>query len=469
MKLKLSLLFTCVLIVACQVQPTTSPPPPTTEVVTPSVPAVTAQPTLNATRTPTSKIPIAAAELRGIKLNLWHPLGGEQAKALKSIMEDFNQNNIWGIQVTATSLYSLSALEEQVLFAARENKLPQVVLAPPEVIADWGAKLKVIVGLSPFIEDGEWGLAAKERIDFYNLNWQSNRERFSLPLQRNAAVLFYNQTFAQELGFSTPPATPEEFRLQACAASKKSLNDDTYDNDGQGGWFLERDPLTLLSWLEAFNAQTFQSQSGQIRFNSSPNAETFTYLRKLLDSACAWVSKTSTAAEAFAQRRAILYSGSLENLLAQERIQALAKSTDRWSLLPYPATTASPTILTSTTDGAILTSRPVEQLASWLLLRWLLLPRSQVTWASAAATLPVRSSAFESMSDFARAHPQWATVAKNQSAMKTPPQSPEWRLARRILEDAAWQIFQPYVPITRIPTILLEMDSTLEELLKRQP
>ena len=73
------------------------------------------------------------------------------------------------------------------------------------------------------------------------------------------------------------------------------------------------------------------------------------------------------------------------------------------------------------------------------------------------------------MADFGKAHPQWAAFAQTQAALKPAPQVARWRIARRILEDAAWQIFQPYVAITRIPAILAEMDTTLEELVKRQP
>ncbi|PIZ25991.1 MAG: ABC transporter substrate-binding protein, partial [Chloroflexi bacterium CG_4_10_14_0_8_um_filter_57_5] len=41
-----------------------------------------------------------------------------------------------------------------------------------------------------------------------------NGQRLGAPAQRSARFLFYNQTWARELGFSAPPATADEFRQQ---------------------------------------------------------------------------------------------------------------------------------------------------------------------------------------------------------------------------------------------------------------
>ncbi len=462
-------LLACLVLAACQAQPTPAPSQPTATVAAPIQLTATSASAPLSTPTPTSSIPVRAADLRGLTLSVWHPLGGEQARALKTIAQDFNQNNIWGIQVEMSAHYSLTALEEQLTSWYKDGKLPQVALAPSEVIADWQVGMAIIAEAAPYIQDADWGLASKESADIPAIYWPASGERSSVPILRNASLLFYNQSWAQELGYNEPPGTPEAFRAQACAASRASLNDERFDNDGQGGWFLERDPLTLLSWMETFNANPVITSTGAIAFNTTAAANTFTFLRKLLDSACAWTSKTASPGEVFSQRRALFYSGTLENLLSQERIHALNKSADRWSLLAYPAEDHSPTTLTDGMDGAILRGKPAEQLASWLFLRWLLLPRSQAALASAGATLPVRTSALELMADFGKAHPQWAGIAQSQTPLKPAPPAASWRIARRILEDAAWQIFQPYVAITRIPAILAEMDTTFEELIKRQP
>lgn len=469
MRNKLILALVCLLVAGCQAQPTPAPALPSPTAALPLQPTVspTSPPTL--TSTPQTGIAVRAEDLRGVKINAWHMLGGEQAKALQAAAQDFNLNNIWGIQVAVNATYGLTTLEELLIASQKDGKLPQVVLAPPEALADWRASLNIITDSSLYVRDGEWGLAPKETADFPAIYQAALNAQTGVPILRNAAVLFYNQSWAEELGFSAPPATPEAFRLQACAAAKANLNDATYENDGLGGWFLDRDPLTLTSWLAAFGAAPVNDSTGAIAFNTESSLNTFTFLRKLLDSACAWTSKTSSPGESFSQRRALFFSGTLEQLMAQERVQALNKSPDRWSVIAYPGEKQASAVLIEGLDGAILKGKPQEQLAGWLFLRWLLLPRSQAALASAAASLPVRSSALSLMADFARTHPQWAAFIQAQPAYKPAPQTANWRIARRILEDAAWQLFQPYVPLTRFSAILAEMDTTLVELLKRQP
>lgn len=470
MSTRLTLLLMVLVLCACQVAPTSappqpSPPPQTTDVARPTS-SGTPLPAL--TRTPASTLGVSAAELRGVTLSFWHPLFGQSAAAVKALTDDFNQNNIWGIRVNPGAFYNLAALEEMLTLNLKENKLPQVLLAPPEVIADWQVHNTLFAPVSKYVKESEWGLAPKELEDFPVL-YQPTAEALSIPIQRSASVLFYNTTWAKELGYRNPPTTPEELRIQACAASKSLLNDDTYENDGLGGWYLDRSPLTLLGWLEAFNASPVNAQTGAVKFNTTPATGAFTFLRKLLDSACAWISPTITALDAFNRRQALFVSASLDEILSQEKIRSLVKSSDEWSILPYPSEHNSPTAFVSGLDGAILLAKPAEQLAAWLFLRWLLLPRSQATLAAAGAGLPVRASAIGLMAEFGTAHPQWGTAAQLTGRYKAAPVQAQWRVARRVLEDAAWQIFQPYVPIARIPAILAEIDTTLQELEQRQP
>ena len=165
MKSRLIPLLACLVLAACQAQPTPAPSQPTATIAAPTRLTATNAPAPLSTVHPHPVFPVQAADLRGLTLSVWHPLGGEQAKALKTIAQDFNQNNIWGIQAEVSALYSLTALEEQLISWQKDGKLPQVTLAPPEVIADWQVGMAVIADAAPYIQDAEWGLAAKESAD----------------------------------------------------------------------------------------------------------------------------------------------------------------------------------------------------------------------------------------------------------------------------------------------------------------
>ena len=77
--------------------------------------------------------------------------------------------------------------------------------------------------------------------------------QLGLPAQRSARFIFYNQTWARELGFPDPPTNTEEFRQQACAANASFLNDSDPKNDGYGGWIVDTNWQTTYSWFLAFD------------------------------------------------------------------------------------------------------------------------------------------------------------------------------------------------------------------------
>ncbi len=86
-------------------------------------------------------------------------------------------------------------------------------------------------------------------------------------------MLFYNQTWAKELGFLAYPKTPAEFREQACAAAVSNNTGRILERYGTGGWLIDTDPLTTLSWLDAFGAQALPAEEGQEYTFNTPEGQ----------------------------------------------------------------------------------------------------------------------------------------------------------------------------------------------------
>ena len=102
-----------------------------------------------------------------------------------------------------------------------------------------------------------------------------NGRRLGIPAQRTAYVLFYNQTWANELGLSNPPRTPQEFKRQSCAAATANQQDEDI-----GGWILDTSYPSILNWLSVFDPQIIsQLQKGQYSFTSNQGEKTFLYLK----------------------------------------------------------------------------------------------------------------------------------------------------------------------------------------------
>ena len=196
------------------------------------------------------------------------------------------------------------------------------------MLLTWQAQSQIVFPLDELIHDPEWGLTSQETADIFNVFWneESDGQRWGIPAERNAQVLFYNVSWAQALGFQHPPANTAEFKAQACAAMKANVADDNPDNNGTGGWILSTDPLALESWRLAFGGDPLPTQEGQpYNFNTPAAVSAYTFLKSMVDENCAWTARNPAPYPYFAQRQALFYSGSLLDLPFQARAMDFAK------------------------------------------------------------------------------------------------------------------------------------------------
>ncbi len=113
---------------------------------------------------------------------------------------------------------------------------------------------------------------------------------------------------------------------------------------------------------------------------------------------------------------------------------------------------------------AVLQSEPAEQLASWLLIKWLLEPENQAQWVMASGHLPSRRSVHDHLDDYRERHPQWAVVDTLLPLSRSEPANASWGSVRWALSDAAEQIFRIGLTQEQIPGLLEELDETAAEL-----
>jgi multiple sugar transport system substrate-binding protein len=470
------ILVIILLAAGCAVNPTAGPlPTASTPEPTPAAtatialpPMKTVSPVVKPTQKPASTQETNASQIRGTRISFWFPASGDLENEYSAEIAEFNQTNIWGITVEGRPFLTTTQLEAQV--NAQPQSLPNVVSVPLEMLLTWQAQSQVVYPLDELIHDPEWGLTSQETADILPVFWNEEKDdqRWGIPAERNTQVLFYNVSWAQALGFQRPPATPDEFKTQACAAMKANVADENPENDGTGGWILSNDPLVLESWRMAFGGEPLPVQEGQpYIFNNPASVSAFTFLKSMVDANCAWTARNPAPYPYFAQRQALFYSGSLLDLPFQARAMDFAKSSDRWTVLEYPSPQGPPVVMTSGNTNAVLRSTAAGQLASWLFIRYLMLPRVQSRLAAVGGLIPTRQSAVESMSIYRQNNAQWAQVAGWLGNFHAAPHLASWRTVRRILQDAAWQIFSPIVKVDGIPGVLDELDGMIKEIINK--
>ena len=461
-KIGLALLFFVLLISACTPSVVTGKATPTL-----APPQVTETASVENTPAPAvSTLDVDPNKLRGTQVSAWHPWFGTEASLFESQVAKFNSENEWGIVVNTQGKGNFSELFSQTSAALKDKSNPQVVIALPEQAFEWKDQ---VVDLNPYVNDPQYGLSTNDVLDFPPVVWDQENldgKRFGVPAERTARFLLYNQAWARELGYPSPPATAADFERQACAAHHALATDADPDNNALGGWIIDTHPMTALSWLMAFGGGA-QEEKGY-RFLTPGNIAAFKFVKELQQKGCAWVpSQDLPVYERFAARQALFATASLEELDDVSRAFTAAGNKDEWTVLPFPGDKQSAFALYGS-SFVILNSDDVNRLASWLFVRWMLSADNQAGWVKSTGLFPLRASEMGLLADFSAAHPQWAAAVKMLPEGKQSPQLASWRVVRTMLGDGFGDMFDtirhPDLTEGQVPLILKQMDATVENL-----
>ncbi len=423
--------------------------------------------TATATLPPQPTLGLKASDLQGMKISFWYArtgLAGDK-DLLQSQVDEFNRTNTWGLKVSLNVFQDTGDLFNQIQ-ASLYSTLPDLVLGYNFQLARLDSGGRFLADINPYIYDPKWGFNSRELSDFYPAFWSQDMtsggdkpvKRLGFPFSRTGQVLFYNTTWAKELGFKEAPVTPEDFKKQACsaAAQRKDQKD--------GGWAVSTDPGALSSWLLAFGSNMKAPEGQGYAFNTHESQLAFTFLRDLFDQGCAWVPGDTYSNTDFAGRRALFISSSLTGLDFQKAAFQASSASDQWTVISYPSPGGEPAIDTYGQSFAILKSDPERQLAAWLLLKWLASPQNQAAWVQAYGTFPTRLSVLDSLAAYQKDHPQWqAAVALLPEAAGEPAYA-SWSAVRQALGDAGQELFSSDFKIDQVPNLLDTLQKTAADL-----
>ncbi len=413
-----------------------------------------------------SSLNVNKEALRGVKVTVWHPWFGAEASLFEAQAAQFNSENEWGIIVDPEGKGNYSELFLQTDAALESDALPQIVIAFPEHALAWQEH---VVDLKPYVSDPAYGWDPFEISDFPTVVWNQDEvgdKRYGVPAQRTARFLLYNQTWGRELGFASPPATSAEFEQQACAAHRALALDADPNNDALGGWLIDTQAMTPLSWMIAFGGRV--DEGGGYRFLSPGNIAAFRFVKVLQQKHCAWVpSPDLSAFDRFARRQALFATAGLEDLPDQARAFSSANSADEWTVMKFPGEERQALVVYGS-SYIVLESDDVTQLASWLFIRWLLSAENQARWVQSTGLFPLRDSTMELLAEYSASHPQWMEAVRLVPEGETTPQLASWRLVRVMLEDGFRDMFDtirhPDLTEGQVPLILRQMDETAADL-----
>ncbi len=424
-------------------------------------------------RTP-SPLGVNANDLRGLQIIIWVPWDGATMVEFQAILDRFTLTNQWGITATARSFEGFGSLDDAVEVGITAGSLP-------DVLVDYGYQARhwdesgIVADQAPYISDPVWGLTGEEQADFYPGFWQEDLvgagtkpRRLGIPYYRTAQVLFYNQSWAQELGYPSQPTTPQEFRAMACAAAENVAKNGNKSVQGKGGWLITPDPGGLAGWIFAFGGSLTNPGGTGYAFDTPETRQSLTYLKGLEDSGCAWMDAALEPQASLASRQALFVVGSLFDIPAQQAAFRQAGSLDNWGVIPFPSST-QPAVDSYGPSLVMVSSTPERQLAAWLVEEWLVYPPNQAEIVQQLGVFSTRRSSLSYFIHTAQADTQWAQALQYLPAARGEPSLPSWSVMRWALSDAASQLFSMQFRAEQIPSLTINLDSLAAEVLVQEP
>lgn len=361
------------------------------------------QATEAAAEAPAAEGAYAGVDPTGQTVVWWHQHSGSREENLLKMIAEFNESNEFGITIDPQNQGGYDQIRDKVNSSIAAGELPAALLVGYQNDQSFYQLNDTLVDLETLMTDATWGLSAEEVDDFYaafleqSVNPLFDNQRLGFPPNRSMEVLYYNQTWLEELGFSGPPATPAEFKEMACAGAA-SLG------DGTGGYILRDDASAVAAWTFAFGGDVLTEDGTSYVYNSPATVEAMTFLKDLYDSGCAYFFTEGYPDPQFAARKGIFAQGSTSGIPFYARgiatvAEEQGRDPDVWGVAAIPHTTANPVQNIYGGDVMITKTTPEQEVAAWIFVKWFTSPEIQARWSEISGYFPTRATTSEFFSD----------------------------------------------------------------------
>lgn len=368
----------------------------------------------------------------------WHQHAQEREEALNQIVQEFNETNEYGITVQAEYQGGYGDIFNKMLNVLNTPDAPNLVVAYQNQAATYQLA-DALVDMTPLVNSETWGLSQEEQQDFFPGFWESDifptfdDARLGFPPNRSMEVLYYNQSWLEELGYDGPPTTPEEFREMACAATQTPFSGAA--TEGSSGYQLSVDASRFASWTFAFGGDMFDYEANEYDLDSDAAVAAMEFLQDLFAEGCAAMVAEQYGDQTDFGNGTLLFAVGSSSGLPFYRSAIEEGAGFEWSVAPLPHTTAEPVMNVYGASVSIPKGTPEEVLATWIFLKYYTSPEVQAEWARASQYFPVRQSVAESLGDLFAQDPAYQTAFDLLQYAKTEPPVPGYDFVRDIIEQ----------------------------------
>lgn len=399
----------------------------------------------------------------------WHQHSGDRETELLKVVDEFNSTNEYGITLTAEFAGGYGDIFTKMLPILNTQDVPDLVVGYQNQTATYQLA-DAMWDLNEIMDHPVWGMPKADQDDFFpgffaqDVFPSFGNARLALPPNRSMEVLYYNVDWLSELGYDAPPATPEEFKEMACAATETPFSGATVE--GSLGYQLSIDASRFASWTFAFGGNVFDYEANQYSYSDPGAVEAMEFLQSVFDAGCATLVTEAYGDQTDFGAGRLLFTVGSSSGLPYYKNSVDEGAGFEWSVAPIPHTTPDPVMNVYGASVGIPKSTPERQLAAWLFLKFYTSPSAQADWVRASNYFPTRASVADELTDYFAENPVYATAFDLLEYGIFEPPVPGYDFVRDESEAVMAAIVDD--PTLDVPTALANLDEVANSILADQ-
>ena len=339
----------------------------------------------------------------GQQVEFWYQYRGEREVALLDLIDLFNSTNPDSIQVTGKRMGSHADLYSMMLQGIHGGPLPELVVAYQNQ-AQIYHRAGEVVDLTPYMNSSKWGFSEAELGDYFAAFLDQDNidgvQTAFLP-NRSMEMLYYNEDWLRELGYSEPPRNWQQFDEMCRRAAAKPFSG-AVDASRNLGYLLGRDASRWAAMIFSRGGDVINTSCTAYTFNTAEARASLEMVRSLVESGAVAIETARDESHAAFGKGQVLFATHSSSHVPHFTRAVEDGAGFAWNVAPVPYEGDHPVQNVYGASLAVCKSTAEQQLAAWLFIKWFTQPEQQDHWVTESNYFPVRRSIAHRLASYYR-------------------------------------------------------------------
>lgn len=405
-------------------------------------------------------------EPAGQNIQLWHSLSNSQRSTFEKFVDDFNSTNQWGITIQTIPFDSPGAIYYQMLKVLNTPEAPHLIFGYSNQFADFDL-YNGLADMSGLLSSLKWGMTSDETSEFIPVSIKRDisplhpNQRLGFPFTNSMDVLYYNKDWLAELGYSTPPKSPQEFKEIACKAVEEPFS--KAEGEKSAGYGLVTNSSGFNSWTFSHNGDIFDYDGVKYDFDNDASIQVMRYLQDLVNRGCAVIINDRYADQEEFGKGNILFTISSSAGYPFYENEVNQRLQFNWDIAAIPHSGQVPVQNVYGISASIPATSSESELSAWLFLKHLSSPVVQAEWVKSTSYYPAITDLGSGITEFQYGGNSASLVIKEMVNGKSEPAVPGYHFVRELVAESMNAIMRGADPAIVLSELTEEANTIMED------